>query len=140
MSEEFQPNWASPPWHTIEDAIAEKGVPMAVMVGLLGLTESGLEKLKRGDMIIDPLFAKKLSEFVGSSKGFWLRRELQYRAARNRLDADRIATLEQRISAHNERCKAECADHQSGDFPPCPFDKGTVAICQSCPRRYMIED
>ena len=62
-----------------------------------------------------------------------LQRHSRYLEAADRIeaDADRIATLEQRISAHNERMEAICAD--------CPQrQKGRT--CLDCMRQYMIED
>ncbi|GAB5451853.1 MAG: hypothetical protein Hals2KO_21810 [Halioglobus sp.] len=95
----FDPDWASPPWHTIQDVIAEREMPEAVFVSLLGLTPSGLEKLQCGDMAITSLFAAQLASILGSSKEFWLNREIQYRYARNKLDAQHIADLEAKVSA-----------------------------------------
>lgn len=91
--QEFNPDWISPPWNTISDAIEEKGVPEEVYINMLGLTRTGLENLKRGDMPITSLFASKLSEAIGSTKEFWLNREIKYRYDRNRIDAETIAQL-----------------------------------------------
>ena len=48
-----------------------------------------------------------------------------------------IATLEQRISAHNERCREDCQAYTNLD---CVDARNKGLTCEHCPQHFLIED
>ena len=48
-----------------------------------------------------------------------------------------IATLEQRISAHNERCREDCQAYTNLD---CVDARNKGLTCERCPQHFLIED
>ncbi|WP_095202988.1 ImmA/IrrE family metallo-endopeptidase [Mesorhizobium carmichaelinearum] len=80
-AEGFQPRWGSPPGATITDILSENAMSVETFADLLGEGVTFASELLRGEAVIDDEIASSLSETVGGSKAFWLRREEQYRKA-----------------------------------------------------------
>jgi len=75
----FKPNWVSPPSATIKDILDEKGMSLEEFTSKFTLTGRDAFGLIRDDKPITPRIAGELSNAVGGSKEFWLRRDMQYR-------------------------------------------------------------
>lgn len=71
--------WTSPPGDTIHDILNERGLSTQDFADQMGLTPREAGDLIDGSAIIDPGIAKRLSETLGSTPGFWLERERIYR-------------------------------------------------------------
>jgi addiction module HigA family antidote len=77
----FAPNWVSPTGDTIADALDERGWTQAELANRLGFTRKHVNDLIQGRASVTPETASRLETVLGSTAGFWLRREAQYRAA-----------------------------------------------------------
>jgi HTH-type transcriptional regulator / antitoxin HigA len=84
-SDEFQPNWCSPPGETIADILKDRALSVSAFARLLGQTEDRAAALLTGQLAIDHVLAHKLAELLGASAAFWRARETQYRSELNRL-------------------------------------------------------
>lgn len=80
------PDWVSPPGETILDIIEDKGWSQVELSKRLGYTEKHVSQLITGKASITNDTASKLANTLGSTEGFWLKREAIYR--------ERVATLE----------------------------------------------
>ncbi len=89
----FTPNWVSPPGETIADLLEERGWTQADLAHRLSFTSKHVNELVQGKAALSADAASRLATVLGSTAGFWLRREAQYRAA---LEAQRVR--EQRLS------------------------------------------
>ena len=76
----FSPDWLSPPGETIADLIEERDWTQAQLADRLGCTAKHVNQLINGKAPISEQIAVKLSRVLGSSVGFWLKREALYRA------------------------------------------------------------
>lgn len=76
----FTPDWISPPGDTIADLIEEREWSQADLAKRLGYTTKHVSLLINGKAPITEETALKLTNVLGSSVNFWLRREAQYRA------------------------------------------------------------
>jgi HTH-type transcriptional regulator / antitoxin HigA len=76
---EFQPNWVSPPGDTILDILREKAMSIADFAIGMGETRLATDALLRGHAELTTKHAKKLEGMFGVPFGFWLARENQYR-------------------------------------------------------------
>lgn len=76
----FTPNWASPPGDTIADVLEERGWTQAALAKRLGCAEKHVSQLINGEAPITEEMASDLARVIGSTAGFWLRREAAYRA------------------------------------------------------------
>lgn len=81
----FRPDWVSPPGDTIEDLCRLRRLSMNSLAEALCLDIASTKELIAGRHVIDHEMAEKLSERLGSSPVFWMRREAQYRAGLRRL-------------------------------------------------------
>lgn len=79
MSDEFRPNWASPPGATIKDIMEERSMSLKEFAEAMRFLEEDAQGLIEGKIAIDDELALDLCTIFGSSKEFWLRREAQYR-------------------------------------------------------------
>jgi plasmid maintenance system antidote protein VapI len=77
----FDPDWASPPGHTIRDMMYLHGVLESTLSGKLGVAESELEGILSGKTEITSDIACKLAGAfpVDVPAEFWMEREKQYR-------------------------------------------------------------
>lgn len=90
----FVPDWVSPPGETITDILRERGWTQVELAGRLGFTPKHVSELVLGHSTLTPDAAGRLATVLGSTTGFWLRREAQYRSAQQAQDT-RIARREQ---------------------------------------------
>ncbi|BCG26983.1 XRE family transcriptional regulator [Pseudomonas tohonis] len=67
-----------PPGDTISDVLLEKGIGFSDFAEMLGGSQGYVDSLIKGDVRITEQLASRLSEVLGASPGFWLRREQQY--------------------------------------------------------------
>ena len=79
----FEPDWASPPGHSIKDICHEMGTEN---VRYLGLTPSMFRMLLDGRLTINEELAAKLEEHLRGPAHFWMERERLYRRAVARLE------------------------------------------------------
>ncbi|NEN94809.1 MAG: HigA family addiction module antidote protein [Moorea sp. SIO3I7] len=87
----FEPDWVSPPGETIADLLEERDWTQAALADRLGYTPKHLSQLVNGKAPITKDTAVKLSRVLGSTEGFWLEREAQYRAALAKIaEAERL--------------------------------------------------
>ena len=75
----FKPDWASPPGDTIMDLMVEEGIDDISLSILLGVDVEELRLLLEGKLPITEDLAQLLAHVLGSTEGFWLRREANYR-------------------------------------------------------------
>lgn len=82
MSEiDLIPDWISPPGETILDILEERGWSQADLAERTGYTRKHINLLIKGAAGITEEAALKLERVLGSTAGFWLNREAQYREA-----------------------------------------------------------
>lgn len=81
----FQPNWASMPGDTIADVLKAKNIPLSLFAAKMDTTLETAKDLLHGYISITEEIAQKLSEILGSTTQFWLRRENYYRESIKRL-------------------------------------------------------
>lgn len=77
-SQSFLPEWASPPGATISDVLAENSLSVKQFSALIGVTLAQATKLLAGRMSVSEEIAERLGKHIGSTKEFWLKREIQY--------------------------------------------------------------
>jgi len=77
-SNEMQ-NWASPPGETILDILEERGWSQSELAVRTGYTQKHIDQLIQGNAPITEETALVLERVLGSTVGFWLNREAQYR-------------------------------------------------------------
>ncbi len=76
----FQPDWASPPGETISRVIAQRGVSLEGLAKGLDISVHHAHGLIEGTTKIDDALAKRLADFLGATRKFWLAREMNYRS------------------------------------------------------------
>ena len=81
----FQPYWCSPPGATIADILSERAISIADFADLIGESSARVSDLIAGETEIDDQLAASLSDVIGASQSFWMRREKQYRSAKAHL-------------------------------------------------------
>ncbi len=84
----FAPDWVSPPGDTVADVLEERGWTQAALARRLGYTEKHVSQLINGRAPITDETAFRLERVIGSTAGFWLRKEVNYREA---LERQRLA-------------------------------------------------
>ncbi|GBF79789.1 helix-turn-helix domain-containing protein [Aphanothece sacrum] len=80
LTHPFTPDWVSPPGDTILDLLEERDWTQAQLSERLGYTTKHISQLINGKAPIHEETALKLERVLGSTAGFWLNREAQYRA------------------------------------------------------------
>ncbi|MEI6387874.1 MAG: helix-turn-helix domain-containing protein [Spirochaetota bacterium] len=75
------PDWISPPGATILDVLEERGWTQADLAERMGYTRKHINLLVKGAAGITEEASLKLERVLGSTAGFWLNREAQYREA-----------------------------------------------------------
>ena len=76
----FTPDWVSPPGDTILDLLEERDWTQAQLSERLECTTKHISQLINGKAPINEETVLKLERVLGSTAGFWLNREAQYRA------------------------------------------------------------
>jgi HTH-type transcriptional regulator / antitoxin HigA len=84
----FTPDWVSPPGDTIADILEERDWTQIELAERLGYTTKHISLLINGKASINEETALKLERVLGSTAGFWLNREAQYRAALARIEEE----------------------------------------------------
>ena len=87
MTEPRSSAWLSPPGETIEELLDERGWSKKEFATRLGCTPKHVSELLKGEAPIHADLAATLSLVLGSTPEFWLKREADYRAARQRKEA-----------------------------------------------------
>lgn len=80
LTHPFTPDWVSPPGDTILDLLLERDWTQSQLSERLGYTTKHISQLINGKAPIHEETALKLERVLGSTAGFWLNREAQYRA------------------------------------------------------------
>lgn len=75
----FAPNWVVPPGDTIADVLEERGWTQAELAQRLGYADEHVSQIINGDAAITEDVAARLACVLGSTAGFWLRKEATYR-------------------------------------------------------------
>lgn len=76
-------DWVSPPGQTIKDLLEERNWTQAQLADRLGESRKHVSELITGKAAISEAIATKLARVLGSTIGFWLRREAGYRRDAN---------------------------------------------------------
>lgn len=79
MTNEFQPDWSSPPGDTIHDIMAEKKLNPTEVARALGMSMHAFSYLLVGIVTIDDALAVKLESVLGGTAEFWKVRERHFR-------------------------------------------------------------
>jgi len=77
-SHELQ-DWISPPRETILDMLEERGWSQSELAKRTEYTQKHIDQLIQGNTFITEEIALKPEKILGSTAGFWLNREAQYR-------------------------------------------------------------
>lgn len=80
---DFDPDWCSPPGETIEEIMRDREMSLDDFAQKMGQEPLWCASLLCGSERITPEIAQKLSEIVGSTPDFWIRREAHYREDKN---------------------------------------------------------
>ncbi|WDF55244.1 ImmA/IrrE family metallo-endopeptidase [Mucilaginibacter sp. KACC 22063] len=84
-TETFKPNWISVPGDTIVELLEEKKISVHHFAAQMNSSIGFINELLNGTAVITEETSQKLSEILGASVDFWLRREFQYREGLVRL-------------------------------------------------------
>jgi HTH-type transcriptional regulator / antitoxin HigA len=79
QTDEFLPQWTSPPGQTIADLLAARQLSRSDFAELLGQSTTFVENLLDGREAITLGLARRLQEVIGGSAAFWMTRDRQYR-------------------------------------------------------------
>ncbi len=85
----FEPEWAVAPGATIAELLEARSLSREAFATKLGEDLEKVQRLMLGLEELNREMADRLSQCLGSSAGFWMRREAQYRA-----DIERCRALE----------------------------------------------
>jgi plasmid maintenance system antidote protein VapI/Zn-dependent peptidase ImmA (M78 family) len=77
-SNEFHPDWASPPGDTISDILGERHLSEVEFASQLGRSLDEARSLIRGRTSITIAIARQLETVLGASVEFWMSRDFQY--------------------------------------------------------------
>jgi plasmid maintenance system antidote protein VapI len=78
---EFNPDWVSPPGHTISDILEERLLSHKEFAQRIGYSVAEARELLHGQTSITMEIARSLEAVLGASAAFWINRETQYRNA-----------------------------------------------------------
>lgn len=84
-SDDFRPDWFSPPGATIADALEERSLSSSDLAQRLGRPTDEVAGLLNGQTRITTDLAASLARVLGASASFWITREAQYRDDLRRL-------------------------------------------------------
>lgn len=82
---EFKPDWYSPTGHTIATVLKVKGISEEEFAIIIEETPEFVRRLLEGEEHVTDDLAERLEKTLGSTKGFWLRRDATYWKDRERL-------------------------------------------------------
>lgn len=95
----FEPDWATPPGASIARLLSSKELPAEELAEELGLDDAGFDLLIAGERRITADTAATLSEYLGSTAEFWLRRDQIYAAEIERLKIAHSSDLDEWIQS-----------------------------------------
>lgn len=79
-SDEFNPDWVTPPGGTIKEAIAARGMTYTEFGNRMALRPEVVDKLLEGELELNLDIAQRLCVVLGVyNVNFWLTREKHYR-------------------------------------------------------------
>jgi plasmid maintenance system antidote protein VapI len=84
--------WVSPPGASISDALEELGLSIQEFSVAVKMTVEQVKDLIAGKVVISEALAERLSEVVGATTAFWLRREMSYRMSLCEQSKERMTT------------------------------------------------
>ncbi|EKO3383882.1 ImmA/IrrE family metallo-endopeptidase [Vibrio fluvialis] len=93
-SNDFHPDWISPPGETIIELLDEFGLSIDDLSRQIGLSSNKGQKLLDGDITICEALAHKLEGVLRVSSRFWLARDSQYQAHKREVEAKEKSWLE----------------------------------------------
>jgi HTH-type transcriptional regulator/antitoxin HigA len=76
---EFKPDWAIPPGHTLVEELEERGIGVDEFAACAGIDPEHLRRLATGQDALDTVIARVLEERLGIPARFWLRSEQLFR-------------------------------------------------------------
>ncbi|MCP8771326.1 helix-turn-helix domain-containing protein [Escherichia coli] len=79
VTQDFQPDWVSPPGDTIIDLMDEHGLSGEELSKRIGLSLIRGQQLLEGKIRLNESLACKLEELFNVSTDFWIKREVAYR-------------------------------------------------------------
>lgn len=79
MDSGFRPMWASPPGDTMAEILSSKGISSKQLADSTSLSEAKIAKLLDGKISITQEIAMELERSLGSTKSYWLKRDMQYK-------------------------------------------------------------
>lgn len=81
----FNPDWVSPTGHSIKAIMEERGISRDYFIAAVGLTEEEADQLFDGKILVTQNMALSLSNLLGGSTDYWMRRDGIYIAECKRL-------------------------------------------------------
>lgn len=78
-SGEFDPDWVSPPGHTLRDLLAARDLTVTDLSEVINRSEQDTRDLLEGTLELTYDMAERLAAAFGTSTTFWVRREAHYR-------------------------------------------------------------
>lgn len=86
---DFTPDWYSITWETICNVLEDAGVKTDDVSAAqhIGVSTATINTIRAGERVIDQDLARTLSEKLGSTPEFWLRRDRHWRAHKARIEA-----------------------------------------------------
>lgn len=79
LTNQYQPDYVSPPGETLEEALEEKGMTQAELAERIGQPISIIKEIIAGKAEITPEIALQLEQVLLISSSFWNNRERRYR-------------------------------------------------------------
>lgn len=79
QSDGFYPDWASAPGDTIRDLLNERNIPVPEFAESVGCDTENVLGLLQGRVPITVSMARRLSQVLGASVGFWMSRDFHFR-------------------------------------------------------------
>ncbi|MEI8305496.1 MAG: HigA family addiction module antitoxin [Chloroflexales bacterium] len=76
---EYRPDYVSPPGETLEELLEERGMSQAELAERTGRPKKTINEIIQGKAAITPETALQLERVLGTPARFWLTREQQYR-------------------------------------------------------------
>ncbi|WP_299912710.1 ImmA/IrrE family metallo-endopeptidase [uncultured Paracoccus sp.] len=95
----FEPDWATPPGASIARLLSCKELQADELAEELGLDDEGFDRLLAGQERITAHIALTLSEYLGSTAEFWLRRDEIYAAEIERLNLLQGSNLDEWVQS-----------------------------------------
>jgi Zn-dependent peptidase ImmA (M78 family)/plasmid maintenance system antidote protein VapI len=97
QTQEFVPDWFSPPHETIIELLTSRQIPRTYFAEMLEVSQNDANAILLGEIGIQKPLAEKLHTALGGSTDFWLQRQAQF-------------------DASVERAKSNFSEVQKGEF------------------------